>query len=404
MITELSVRGFKSLANLAPLELGVVNVFIGANGSGKSNLLEAVGVLGAAAAGHVDDKALLSRGVRPATPRLYNTSLQKVANVPDTVAFRVAGEWQGAEAHYDLSLASPLKNHVTAWRFTHEVVHRGTDALISRATQPDVEPHKGLAAFARGHRDLTGAPEKLLTTLSEYAIFSPNTPVLRGTATDPEQREPVGLAGGRLPEAMEEILDLAQNRLGAMDLDDVLELLDWVAGFDIVPPSRQLLSASVPALRSVIRFTDYWMNNQRNQLSGYDASEGALYVLFALTLALHPRTPPLFAIDNFDQSMHPRLARALTRQFCQQMVQAEPPRQALLTTHNPLVLDGLDLRDDRVRLFAVERDSAGATQVYRVKVSEEMLRKAREGLSLANLWVMGNLGGVPINHKAHKGH
>jgi hypothetical protein len=103
----------------------------------------------------------------------------------------------------------------------------------------------------------------------------------------------------------------------------------------------------------------------------------------------------LFAIDNLDQAMHPRLARAATRLFCRQMLKADPPRQALLTTHNPLVLDGLDLRDDRIRLFAVERNGRGVTQVHRVQVSEEILKATQEGLSLSNLWVMGRLGGVP---------
>ena len=67
----------------------------------------------------------------------------------------------------------------------------------------------------------------------------------------------------------------------------------------------------------------------------------------------------------------------------------------LLTTHNPLVLDGLDLSDDRIRLFAVERtrSTGGATRVYRIEVSDEVLKATPAGLSLSNLWVMGRLGG-----------
>jgi predicted ATPase len=64
MITRFSVESFKSLEKVE-VELGSVNVFVGANGSGKSNLLEAIGVLGAAAFGRVDDESLLRRGVRP---------------------------------------------------------------------------------------------------------------------------------------------------------------------------------------------------------------------------------------------------------------------------------------------------------------------------------------------------
>ena len=69
--------------------------------------------------------------------------------------------------------------------------------------------------------------------------------------------------------------------------------------------------------------------------------------------------------------------------------------QVLLTTHSPQVLDGLDLTDDRVRLFAVERDSRGATQARRVVISEEYLERHKNGQALSTLWISGVIGGVP---------
>src|SRR5690242_21073363 len=51
------------------LSLGQVNVFVGANGSGKSSLLEALGVLGAAADGRVDDTRLKEREIGRASCR-----------------------------------------------------------------------------------------------------------------------------------------------------------------------------------------------------------------------------------------------------------------------------------------------------------------------------------------------
>ena len=73
MIEHLFVRTFKSLDDVS-VDLGRVNVFIGANGSGKTNLLEALGILSAAADGKVDDQALLARGVRPGLPALYKSA------------------------------------------------------------------------------------------------------------------------------------------------------------------------------------------------------------------------------------------------------------------------------------------------------------------------------------------
>ncbi len=44
MIRWLRIQGFKSLCDVK-LEMGQVNVLVGANGSGKTNLLEAIGLL-----------------------------------------------------------------------------------------------------------------------------------------------------------------------------------------------------------------------------------------------------------------------------------------------------------------------------------------------------------------------
>lgn len=409
MLTSMHVAGFKTLRDLPDLEFGLVNVFIGANGSGKSNLLEALGLLSTAAGGRVDDQELLRRGVRPGAPALYKTSL-KDEKFRTTISLGVKAEFQGSQITYDVSLDNPIDTPRPTWQYRTEKMLRDDKPVMGRspngisfaldqeqlsASFQNLKNDAGLAALVKTHPYLAGAPAELLDWLQNYVVFSPTAPVLRGIQPDTSQNDPVGVFGGRLAEAIREILDLNNEMLGSMDLDDVLDLLDWVETFSISESSR-LVSPSVPTVRTLVRFKDRWMREGRNLLSGHDASEGALYVLFMLTLAAHPRAPRLFAVDNFDQAMHPRLARAVIRTFCAQIIKASPARQALITTHNPLVLDGLNLLDDRIRLFAVERDSSsGETRVYRIQVKEEVLKANQEGLSLSNLWVMGRLGGVP---------
>jgi predicted ATPase len=138
------------------------------------------------------------------------------------------------------------------------------------------------------------------------------------------------------------------------------------------------------------------MADGRNYLSGYDASEGALYVLFMAALVHHSLAPSVFAVDNFDHALNPRLAKALTRDLCTWVLSAEK-QQLLLTSHNPLVLDGLPLGDDRVRLFTVQRTNSGKTSVSRVEVGESLIESAEKGVSLSQQWVMGTFGGVPRN-------
>ena len=400
MLTKLTIQSFKSL-EFVEVPLGSVNVFVGANGSGKTNLLEALGLLSAAASGVVDDQALTRRGVRISSlPAVYTTSLRAVPAPPPVKIVAeltyddgtvIDGIWAQEELRSRQGEPEFWAGERT-WAEQDGTVRWKTQHLVGASPEPSAvseEPESyALAPTPSRVREASAL-------LSDFGIFAPVTSVLRATAPDLTQRSPVGLAGGQLALAVRDLLSRNRKRFGAMELDEVLELLDWVDKMSVVEGTRSLVPPGVPMTRDIIRFTDRWMAEPRNQLSAYDASEGALYVLFALVLALHPKSPRLFAIENLDQNMHPRLARATMRLFCQQILKSKVQRQALLTTHNPLVLDGLDLRDDRIRLFTVERDARGATRVYRVPVTPEMLDAVERGLPLSNLWVMGRLGGVP---------
>ena len=394
MLDNLSVRTFKSLDDVT-VDLGLVNVFIGANGSGKSNLLEALGILSAAADGKVDDQALLARGVRPGLPALYKSAFpaRPGKKIPPHLHFGA----HSVRARYEVSLRNPLKDPAPAWRFKTELWASDDDNLVGRSPAQRIKtnPERGLAAL-KAVEVRAGAALDLLRLLQGYVIFSPATAVLRGVAPETQPRQPVGLSGGNLPRA---ILDLLRQR----KLDDrsrricreVLGFLDWAKEFGWTSSDRLPLSPTAAASKDVIRFRDRFMRKDRNILSGYDASEGALYALFLAVISGHEASPALCAVDNADHGMNPRLARSLMGYLCRWYLDSSQPRQILLTTHNPLVLDGLPLQDDRVRLFTVSRTGSGRTSVRPVVVDNNMLEKAEQGWSLSRLWVMGHLGGVP---------
>jgi len=128
-------------------------------------------------------------------------------------------------------------------------------------------------------------------------------------------------------------------------------------------------------------------------VSAYDASEGALYVLFALVLTSHVHAPKFAAIEHLDHALHPRLARALFRLLAERVKHSG--QQLLLSTHLPTSLDGLALADDDVRLFVVDRAVEGQTVVRRVEYSDALAKAEASGLTLSQLWVQGALGGVP---------
>ncbi len=388
-LREIQIKGFKSIVEQT-LSLGRVNCFIGANGVGKSNVLEALGVLGAAAGGRVDDEAIIRRGVRAGRPRLYKSSFAGTRIRP-----HITLEGQGApSATFRVALLNPLGKPTPAWSFKTEFfASGGMPPIVSlgvRSDKRNLDESRGLSALRAVDLSPEDPAALLLKLMQEYVIYTPNTPALRGTVPDPQTRVPVGLVGGGLAEGFEALWPSVDWRL----IDEVLGLIDWASEVGLTDVVGDMLSPSVPRTKNVLKFTDRFMASSRNTLTAADASEGALYVLFAAVLCLSPSSPPIFAIDNLDSALNPRLVTRLVGHLAAWLSAANPDRQLLFTAHNPAVLDGLDLEDSEVRLFAVERNSAGHTTVRRITLSPELLALNKE-YPLSRLWAMGNLGAVP---------
>lgn len=392
MIRTITISGFKSIPRLT-LELGRVNCFIGANGVGKSNILEAIGVLGAAANGIVDDESLLRRGVRPGVPRLYKTSFAS-EKTPVHIGLSAKGE---AGPEYRISILNPIENPNPAWNFKTEYLSSGQQELVTSGIRSERSTESanthGRAALQMADMLPENPAYQLLQTLRQYAIYCPNTATLRGMQPDPQTRTPLGLSGGRLAEAF---ADFKKHVLSEDDelADSVLGLIDWVADIETTQSAGTLLSPSVARTQHVLKLTDRFMNRSRNTLTAYDASEGALYILFSAILCLMPQAPQLFAIDNLDQALNPRLASRLAGMLASWLERTDQQRQLLFTTHNPAVLDGLDLLDDEVRLFAVDRNNHGHTCVRRIEMDDQLQAMNRD-YPLSRLWLMGHLGAVP---------
>ena len=388
MITSIHIRGFKTLLDVS-IDLGSVNVFIGANGSGKSNILEAVGVLSAASSSVVNDESLLRRGVRPGLPILYKTSFQD-EKTPQAIIFDIKTA-EGVK--YSVSLHNPLEKPSKNWQYKTESLYVGEKKLFSGGVKTWINKEVGLATASLSASEPSSPEVYFLQRLQDYAIYTPNTPSLRGLLPD-SIRGAVGLQGGGLAEAVD---NLAQSVEESNFLEEALELLDWVGDVKLSRSASVFLSPAVPRQQNVLVFQDRFMKKDRNSLTAYDASEGALYVLFALVLARSPKMAPLFAVDNFDQALNPRLLQRLMQKFCSWILKHDnKPRQVLMTVHNPIVLDGLPINDDRIRLFTVDRDNQGITRVQRVVLTEELQQLASEQKwPLSRLWVMGHLGGMP---------
>jgi energy-coupling factor transporter ATP-binding protein EcfA2 len=371
-----------------------VNVFIGANGSGKSNLLEALGVLSAAVQGRVDDSALLRRGVRPGVPALYKCAFSDMKRSK----FIYFGAWSAA-ASYEVNLYNPIEHPLPVWRYYSENLKLGTTSIAGRShhTQDKLNPEAGWIALKVVDLNPNDEALHLLDALRDFAIYAPDTSTLRGLVPDPQQRAPIGLSGGQIPNGLSAVLrEQNHDEFVHRVCRDALLLIDWAKSYGTASASAVPRSPSVGSTERVIKFIDRFMKPGRGTLTGYDASEGALYVIFHAVLAAHPDSPFVCAVDNADHALNPRLARSLLSAICSWYLDSPRPRQLFLTTQNPLALDGLPLQDDRVRLFAVDRSKKGRTTVARIELDAKLKKMAKEkDWPLSRLWVMGLMGGVP---------
>ena len=390
-IKKVSFDNFKSLYN-TEFEPGKVNVFIGANGAGKSTILEAIGLLSAAMTDRVNDISLQRKGVRLSAPAMYKSRFKSIDRTKPTVSLSI--EWEDETSQifkYDVHLTTPKDKDSDYWKYHSEAFFVNGEKKWGRSNASQNQSNNYIGFFLLDNNSELEQGRCIVKSFENYGIFQPNTLTLRGTVADPNQMTPIGLNGGRLAEALTDIICEKDDDLyiGSLYMDDVLELIDWASDISINAPTKTRVNSSVPMTRQVIEFEDVFLQ-ETAKFTGYDASEGALYVLFMLCLAMHPKAPSMFAVDSFDHALNPRLAKKLIQIFCSQII--ENDKQVFLTTHNPLVLDGLDISNDNIRLFTVDRDKNGYAQIKRIKVSQELID---EGQSLSRLWINGRLGGVP---------
>ena len=88
-IKKLVFKNFKTLEEVS-FEPGRVNVFIGANGSGKTTILEAIGLLCAAMTDRVDNASMQRKGIRLSVPGLYKSAFSDLRRKAPTINFDVS--------------------------------------------------------------------------------------------------------------------------------------------------------------------------------------------------------------------------------------------------------------------------------------------------------------------------
>lgn len=423
MINSIHIKRFKSIRELT-LDFGQVNLFIGANGSGKSNILEAIGIASSCFSRGLSDSDIGSKGMRLTPPELMKSSF-KGDSLPKTFEIRVELE---KGIRYRAVLTSKPTDPLL--RFFSESAeangkklfgrsYRGASATgVSHADRLD--PNRGIWDQIKATYDMPEDVANALMTFSRYCIYTPQTDFLRGRQSGRIDSPPVGLRGEGLSTAVAGILNAwgsakKKSKLNDEASKEAFEIIDaalrlvwlpgWTNRFGTEALKAHLLSNDVAEKGGPsVYFKDRFMHSDRNKLSAYDSSEGTLFLLFAAIILTHPHSPRVLALDNVDNSLNPRITRALVEciiNLTKRVADSDSEigaRQVFLTSHNPTSLDAFDIFDDHARVFVVDRNEDGHTIINRLQppsgISKSEWELASGGRNMSQLWIDGDIPGA----------
>jgi AAA15 family ATPase/GTPase len=378
MIGEVRIENYKSIQKLK-LELGRVTVLIGENGCGKSNILEAIALASAAADDKLDNEFLASRGIRVTEPQLMRSAFEK-ENLDKDISIEIRGN------NDTIKISFILKNDNTPyarWRnhFYYGISENERNLEIAYRQLAAWEYNSFLDSRNEHYQSIRKTNIKTLK-IQQFIIYSPENLALR-TFEKEGQIQPLGINGEGLFKLLK-VLNL-HNPEQLNEIKKKLQLIDWFQDFEAPP--------NLSSIQNSLQIKDRYLDPDLAYFDQRSSNEGFLFLLFYFALFISDITPKFFAIDNIDASLNPRLCRRLMQELVE--LTKKHDKQVIFTTHNPAVLDGLDLDDDEQRLFVISRNQLGYTKARRILKPKPLERQ--EPVKLSEAFLRGYIGGLPKN-------
>jgi len=404
MLKEIKITNYKSILN-DTISLGRINVFIGENGCGKSNILEALMFASVAETyDTVDSDLLNSNGIRVCKPSLmlssFKNKIQKeTINIelsfsetkikcelkPDN-SDSIFSKWHKINDYTNklLSDKTLLEEFIVQSLIKGSDLNENDSKVYSHAVKMlEKDPDFKKNITSKIIETLAKDKLQINKDLNNFIIYTLNTEALRGIPEFQISRK--GIYG--------ETLDLIISELNKDELNELKEYLYTISWLDDLfidtNDNYKQKGYKLNFSKSLLYFQDKFMMKKNNVFSSENSNEGVLHILFYLANVISCKMPRLFAIDNIETSLNPHLCQHVMTKICE--LAKEHEKQILITTHNPSILDGLNLFDDDVRLFEVFRTEIGETKTRRIKLKPNV---DGEKYKLSELWTRGFLGAI----------
>jgi len=363
------------------IELQPLNVLIGANTSGKSNLIEALGILRATPidlpapfrqGGGVSE--FLCKGTKEAAVAKikaivnYSEELQDLSY--ELLFTSIQGRLDLIDEIIENAIPNSVENNIIFYyRYNngHPDLRRG-ELYVNPV---NLEPNQSILSQKKD-------PE-LYPKLSYLGTNFSNISLYRhwqmGRYSEPRNAQKTDLPEHPLLENGSNLglfLNNLQHQIGNRRIIDNLKKF-YEAAEEL---SVRIYGGTVQIF---VREEGFIQPIPANRLS-----DGTLRYLFLMALLLDPTPPPLICIEEPEIGLHPDILPTIA----EMLIEASQRTQLIVTTHSDALVSALNEYPESV--IVCERDEKGSHLRH---LEPDKLKDWLENYSLGDLWRMGEIGG-----------
>lgn len=413
MVNKIEINNYKSISNLE-LDLKRFNILIGENGCGKSNILESIAFGSAASSDKLDNEFLTSRGVRVTDSKFMKSAFSKETNLSDVsiifnlvrngISDKVGFSISNKEGHYskwNISLIDKVNPFLIEFSkdYALKLIEEEKESLKINKDIPKVS-EESLLNFIKIFNSnkieeskwvdivydivIKGLATTISKDISDFIIYSPENTSLRLFEKE-GQIQPLGINGEGLLKLIK-FFGSEANQPKLKILKKYLRLINWFEDFEI--PEKETFENE-----AYLSIKDKYLDYELGYFDQKSSNEGFLFLIFYFSLFISSDTPKFFSIDNIDASLNPKLCSELIKILVK--LSKEFDKQVILTTHNPAILDGLDLSDPDQNLLVIYRNKLGHTKTKKITSPEPL--PGQSPIKLSEAFLRGNIGGLPKN-------
>lgn len=366
MLTKLEIKGYKSIREMRDLVLGPINVLIGANGAGKSNLMS------------------------------FFKMLNSMTSSPGNLQFYI-GKVGGANAllYYGAATTPQIQAHLTFRtdsglnEYAFRLFHAAQDTLIFaeerfRYTKYDFNGERIWMNLESGHREariIASAEQgdktaKVILALMKQCIVyqfhnTSETARIR-QRWDVNDNRLLRDDGGNLAPFLLRLRE-TQPKYYSRIVETIRQVAPFFADFVLEPIGNSVLLQ--------------WRERNTDMIFGaHQASDGHLRLMALVSLLLQPEQdlPLAIILDEPELGLHPYAINILAGL----LHSVSTHTQIILATQSMTLIDYFEPN----QVIVVDRPAREST--FR-RLQDEPLKEWLEEYSLAELWEKNVLGGRP---------